>query len=308
VACWACEPPPCRQEAFYECERGAGSFFNEDTQACEWLRLRVPPFDCPLVRLRAAAGDVARDCVLVSLCDRRKRIAVFTHAASSLFFVAQAPPFPPPPPFPPLPPPAPPPPPPPPRPPRPPAPFPPSYAFGGAAAFGTTTTLIQPQVSVTQPIYGAGGLGGTQLGLGAGGAQLGLGGLGGSLYAPAAVTPGFTPALGSVGGVGAIGLPTYGAGGIATTTLSGGGSSVITGGAAGGFTPSFTTPTPSFSPSGGGAGVCDASICGQCLVPQGAPSGAYVCCCDRACKSNNVAADPKGGCCANFATVCPGQQ
>jgi hypothetical protein len=54
VACWVCDPPPCKQQAFYECAVGAGSFFNEDTQTCEWLRLRVPPFDCPVVRCCSA--------------------------------------------------------------------------------------------------------------------------------------------------------------------------------------------------------------------------------------------------------------
>jgi hypothetical protein len=81
VACWACEPPPCRQEASYECERGAGSFFNEDTQACEWLRLRVPPFDCPLVRLRLRRAVCARVCVRAcAFCALRR-----AKSASRLF-------------------------------------------------------------------------------------------------------------------------------------------------------------------------------------------------------------------------------
>ena len=55
AACFACEPPPCRHEAFYECERADGSYFNENTQECSWLPLRIPPFDCPLVRTDAAS-------------------------------------------------------------------------------------------------------------------------------------------------------------------------------------------------------------------------------------------------------------
>jgi hypothetical protein len=80
----------------------------------------------------------------------------------------------------------------------------------------------------------------------------------------------------------------------------------------GGFTPNPQQQLPLQQQPGmtpaSAAGSCDASICGQCLVPPGAPSGAYVCCCDRACKTNNAAADPKGSCCKNFAQVCPGQQ
>jgi hypothetical protein len=76
VACWECEPPPCRQQAFYECERGYGSYFNEDTQACEWMRLRVPPFDCPLVRPRRRARACARVLASLSSCAQ-KCIAVF---------------------------------------------------------------------------------------------------------------------------------------------------------------------------------------------------------------------------------------
>ena len=74
------------------------------------------------------------------------------------------------------------------------------------------------------------------------------------------------------------------------------------------LSPFGAVPTPLSSGAGAGSGTCEASICGQCLVPPGAPSGAYVCCCDRACKTNNAATDPKGNCCAGFATVCPGQQ
>ena len=59
IACFACEPPPCRKEAFYECERSDGSYFNENTQECSWLPLRVPPFDCPLVLHPAFASPRA---------------------------------------------------------------------------------------------------------------------------------------------------------------------------------------------------------------------------------------------------------
>jgi hypothetical protein len=67
VACWACDPPPCKQQAFYECEANTNthaSYFNEVTQECAWLPLRTPPFDCPLVRAimlqQRAAADLFR--------------------------------------------------------------------------------------------------------------------------------------------------------------------------------------------------------------------------------------------------------
>ena len=140
-----------------------------------------------------------------------------------------------------------------------------------------------------------------------GGVGVGGLGVGSSLFSPAGLTPGFTPALGAVGGVGNVGLPgQLGVGGISGTGFS-----------TGGITTTVTSPAVTVTgggqattPATTGAGSCpaDGSICGQCLVPQGAAPGKYVCCCDRACKSNNAAQDPAGSCCANFATACPGQQ
>ena len=147
-------------------------------------------------------------------------------------------------------------------------------------------------------IAGVGGVAGVG-GLGVGGVGVGGVGVGGlgvtGLYSPAGLTPGFTPALGAVGGVGAVGLPgQLGVGGITTTTT----------------TPVSVTTGQTPAPAAAGAGSCpsDGSICGQCLVPQGAAPGKYVCCCDRSCKTNNPAQDPAGNCCANFAQACPGQQ